>query len=387
MITSEQIREKTKRLFGKAVKSWLAGELDAFFPYRMPANLTPAQNHADAIAEVDALRAASKTSMGYGYRIEWVTRRSRTHGLNDFPDAIMIDSMGDLVRLSGHGQPWQRLQIAVETLLDRQPALAGWLTRSTNWKVLIEVADELNDLLSIVDYLVTHPRPDCFARELPIPVSTKLIENHRRRLAIWLDIVLTHEAIDFRYGHDAFEPRYGLRYARPHYLLRVLDEEVQREVGLPFDELSLPAESLSKLAVDRVRVLIVENKVSLLALPQLPRTLALGGLGNGVTELSSITWLNATDLWYWGDLDADGFVILNRLRRVLPQVRSLMMTERTVEQFIALATTSNGADAKPLDLLIAEELRCYHHLCETNTRIEQEHLPMKAVLASLPDAG
>ncbi len=387
MITSEQIREKTKRLFGKAVKSWLAGELDAFFPYRMPANLTPAKNHATAIAEVASLRAASKSSIGYGYRIEWVSRRSRTHGLNDFPDAITIDSMEDLVRLSGHAKQWQRLQIAVATLLRRQPALADWLTRSTNWKILLEVADELDDLLSIVDYFVVHPRPDCFARELPIPVSTKLIENHRRRLAIWLDLVLTHESIDVRYGHDAFEPRYGLRYARPHYLLRVLDEELQREVGLPFDEFSLPAESLSKLAVSDVGVLIVENKVSLLALPRMPRTLALGGLGNGVTQLSSIGWLSTNDLWYWGDLDADGFLILDRLRRVLPHVQSLLMNEQTVEQFTGLATPGNGAEIKPLEFLIAEELRCYHRLCETNTRIEQEHLPMEAVLASLPVSG
>ncbi|TWT81357.1 hypothetical protein CA13_28090 [Planctomycetes bacterium CA13] len=382
MIKPEQIREKADRLFAKAVKSWLDGELDAFFPYRIPANLTPSMDHATAIAEVDSLRALSKESIGYGYSIVWKSRRSRTHGLNRFPDSIVIETTDDLMQLTSRVDQWHTLQAAASTLRHRQPLLGRWLTQSTNWKTLLEVADHLDGLLSIVDFFITHPRPDCFARELPIPVSTKLIETHQRRLSTWLDIVLPPNAIDARYGYDAFEPRYGLRYARPHYLLRVLDKDLQHELALSFDELSLPAESLSRLPVKEVQVLIIENKVSLLSLPILARTLALGGLGNGVTQLSTINWLSDNEVLYWGDLDADGFVILDRLRRVLPRTQSLLMKEQTVHKFMNLATVGNGAQAKQLEYLTEEERRCYHILCETNTRIEQEHLPIKTVLQS-----
>lgn len=383
MITAEQIREKAKRLFGRAIKAWFDNELDAFFPHRVPASLTPSKDLAKAIAEVDSLRDHSKQAIGAGYRIEWKSRRSRTHGRNDFPHAIYFDTMDDLAYLSDRMKDWETLQSSVALLRKRQPALEPWLRMGSNWKVILERSDALADLLSILSYMLEHPRPDCFAREIPIPVSTKLIEQHRLLLAGWMDLLLPPEAIDCRFSRNQFEPRYGLRYARPHYLLRILDEELQRALGLPFDELSLPAESIAKLAERGQRVIIVENKVSLLALPPMPSTLALGGLGNGVTQLSDIKWLSTCKVIYWGDLDADGFRILDRLRAVLPQVESCLMDRTIVDQYSHLATQGNGDQAQDVRHLHQNELQCYQHLCQNNLRIEQEHLPSELIQTAL----
>ncbi|TWT75301.1 Wadjet anti-phage system protein JetD domain-containing protein [Allorhodopirellula solitaria] len=383
MISPEGVREKAKRLFAKAIKAWLDNEMDSFFPYRIPANLTPSKDQAKAIAEVEALRDHSKQATGVGYRLAWESRRSRTHGLNDFPQAIFVDTMDDLAQMSGRVGDWETLQSGVRLLQTRQPALDKWLGKGTNWKTLLELSDVLPDLLSVLDYLVEHPRPDCFAREIPVAVSTKLIEQHHRRLANWLDLLLPPHAIDFRFGYDQFEPRYGLRYARPHYLLRVLDHDLQLELGLPFDELSLPAESIDKLPATEQRVIIVENKVSLLSLPSMPRTLALGGLGNGVTQLSGISWLMTCQVIYWGDLDADGFRILDRLRRVLPHVESRLMEQAVVDQFRNLATEGNGSQPVDAENLSESELECYHFLCHQNLRIEQEHLPNELIQIAL----
>ncbi len=379
MIGPDQIREKANRLFGKAIKAWLDNEFESFFPHRIPANLAPSKDQSKAIAEVESLRDHSKQTMGAGYRIQWISRRSRTHGLNDFPAAIFIDTMDDLVHFANRAGEWETLQSAASLLRDRQPILKDWLLKGTNWKTLLEMSSVLPDLLSIVDYFVEHPRPDCFARELPVAVSTKLIEQYRRRLATWLDVVLPPEAIDLRFGRDQFEPRYGLRYARPHYLLRVLDEDLQQELGLPFAELSLPAESLNKLPANELRVIIVENKVSLLSLPPMRRTLALGGLGNGVTQLGSILWLLSCEVFYWGDLDADGFRILDRLRGAVPPVKSRLMELAVVDQFRHLATEGNGDEAHETKNLSHSESQCYHSLCQQNLRIEQEHLPNELV--------
>ncbi|MGB7343644.1 MAG: Wadjet anti-phage system protein JetD domain-containing protein [Pirellulaceae bacterium] len=383
MIGPELVRDKAKRSFGKAIMAWLAGEIESFFPYRIPANLTPSKDQSKAIAEVESLRDHSKQAVGVGYRIDWKSRRSRTHGLNDFPHAIFVDTMDDLAHLSDRVGDWETLQSATEILRTRQPAFENWLRKGPNWKTLLQLSDVLSDLLSILDYFIEHPRPDCFARELPVAVSTKLIEQHRRRLSSWLDLLLPPEAIDFRFGHDQFEPRYGLRYARPHYLLRVLDEDLRHELGLPFDELSLPAESIDKLSARDQRVIIVENKVSLLSLPPMTRTLALGGLGNGVTQLSDISWLPACNVIYWGDLDADGFRILDRLRAVLPHVESRLMEQAVVDQFCHLATDGNGDQPHETENLCESELRCYHFLCQRNLRIEQEHLPNELIQKAL----
>ncbi|TWU06167.1 Wadjet anti-phage system protein JetD domain-containing protein [Stieleria varia] len=385
MITPEAIAEKASRVYPKAVKAWLAGELESFFPHRISANLSLPKNHADAIAEVERLRKSAKQSLGHGYTVAYESRRSRTHGLNQFPTAIWIETMEDLVHFTGTSAEFSKLQIAASTLRTRRPELSSWLTRQSNWKHLLSVANDLEGLLDIVDFFVAHPRPDCFARELPIAVSTKLLESNRRRLATWLDLVLPPHTIDHRYGYDAFEPRYGLRYARPHFLLRVLDRDFQSELGLPFDELSIPAESLARLSVADARILIVENKVNLLALPTLHRTIALGGLGNGVTQLSDIGWLRHNQVYYWGDLDADGFVILDRLRQSLPHLQSLLMDQSTYDQFADLATKGNASDQRELSHLTEDERCCYEFVCRCDTRVEQEHLPNEYLLKALQD--
>ncbi|NOR71388.1 MAG: hypothetical protein GQ532_17115, partial [Methylomarinum sp.] len=40
---------------------------------------------------------------------------------------------------------------------------------------------------------------------------------------------------------------------------------------------------------------------------------------------------------YWGDLDTHGFAILSRLRHYYPQVKSILMDEKTLEQFAHLS--------------------------------------------------
>ncbi|WP_372719985.1 Wadjet anti-phage system protein JetD domain-containing protein [Novipirellula sp.] len=379
MIAPETITQKARRLFPKAVDAWIAGELESFFPYRMPADLKVPTNHADAIRQVEMLRQSAKQTRGFGYRVVWQSRRSRTHGLNDFPTAIEIESMEDLARLSDRSEDWSRLQVAVNKLRDRQPTLERWLARRSNWKTLLDVSNSLDGLLDVIDYFQNNPRPDCFARELPLAVSTKLIESNRRRLAAWLDIVLPPSAIDPRYGYDEFEPRYGLRYARPHFLVRVLDEQLQHDLGLPFAEISLPAESLASLQVNHARVIIVENKINLLTLPKLTRTIALGGLGNAVTQLCDVSWLQTSDVHYWGDLDADGFAILDRLRQRLPKVQSLLMTAEVFESLSEIVTAGNGVSVRELHHLTMTETALYQRLCQSNQRLEQEHIPQTVV--------
>lgn len=95
-----------------------------------------------------------------------------------------------------------------------------------------------------------------------------------------------------------------------------------------------------------------------------------------MTQLADIPWLKTEDVTYWGDLDAEGFEILNRLRECLPRVRSLRMDEAAVIEFQHLATAGNPVLEKPLSQLTETEQRAYTRLCDQAIRIEQEHLPM-----------
>ncbi len=372
MITPEQIREKASRLYGKAIAAWLADE--SFFPRRVPVDLKVPTDLAQAVAAVQRLRQHSKEQRRDGYRIEWESRRSRSHGQNDFPKAIVLDSMNDLCGLIGASPTWTLLQTQVATLRLRLPSLDRWLREPGNWRKLLEVDDALDGLVSLTRYFVAHPRPGVFARQIPV-ASSKLLENHKSLLGDWLDRLLPAEAIDPRYDATQFEARYGLRYARPHFLVRSLDRAMGQRIGLPFDECSLPAETLSRLEIGDADVYIVENKISVLTMPQRPNSLVLGGLGNGVTQLVEIAWLHDRSVYYWGDFDAAGFEILSRLRGLLPDVRSWRMNTETLTRYRALATHITKIDPRTGLHLTDDERAGYEFVCQNGLRIEQEHLP------------
>ncbi len=324
--------------------------------------------------------AGSKQELGYGYTIEWTERNSRRHGRNRFPDRIVFESESDFLRLIGKQQEFSTFRSAVQEIRNRYPQLVPWIR--SHRKELVADAADLEGLLCVLDYFVAHPRPDRFARELPIPVDTKFIDRHHRILRFWLDLVLPPHAI--RADEDHFERRFGLRYAEPLLLVRFLDEDVRNAAKAPWNECSVPLHTLAEHPVPCQHVLIVENKVNLLTLPQIHNSIAMGGIGNAVTDLRYISWLAQKDVWYWGDIDVDGFEILSRLRVFLPETRSLMMDENTVNEWAnSLGRQGKHRFGTSAINLKPEESRAYQHCSNSNLQIEQERLPQCFVVDQL----
>jgi hypothetical protein len=80
--------------------------------------------------------------------------------------------------------------------------------------------------------------------------------------------------------------------------------------------------------------------------------------------------------WYWGDLDAQGFEILDRLRREAPAVRSLGMDGGILDRFRNLACDGTAASSRELETLDASEWAAYRCVVVGNLRLEQEKVPM-----------
>jgi hypothetical protein len=374
MIAPAEIKAKALRLLPKAIDAWLAGESESMFPWPIPSDLRLSKVHSENIRDVELLRQASKEMLGYGYSVRWESRNSRVHGRNDsFPKSIIIDSMDDLLKLTGSSAMFRRLDKHVTYIRERLPALDTWIRKS--WKQL-EGLDEqtVGGLVLAAEYIKEHPRPDCFIRELPIPVPTKLIKNHSGLFAAWLDMLLPDDAIDCSCHPRNFEQRYGFRWVEPHVLMRVLDSDLQAEVCRLSAELSLPLRSLKSMALSNVRVVFVENQVNLLTFPQLDRTLAFFGMGKNITHFFQCDWLRTVPILYWGDLDVEGFEILAMLRRQFPQVRSMLMDLETIHSFEQLATPGNGHAPNTPAELTEPESAAFNYLKTNNLRIEQEHL-------------
>ena len=169
-------------------------------------------------------------------------------------------------------------------------------------------------------------------------------------------------------------------------LLRFLDPELQKSFGSPWRECSLPLRLLAESSIDANDVFIVENKVNLLTFPPVRSAIAMGGLGNGIIDLTYVTWLSNRSIWYWGDLDVEGFEILSRLRIRFPQTRSFLMNETTLHRWkdtLAVNGTNRVREIPPL--LTEPEAAAFNFCVANNVRIEQERIPQAAVVAAVSE--
>ena len=378
MIQPDEIQAKAERLYPAFLNSWLANE--EFFPRAVPCNKGLDDNLASAALSIQRLRDASKEVRGFGYSVEWEERTSRRHGKNRFPRKIVFESASDFLRLLNKQRAFSAFAAAVEKIRCRRPELEQWIRRHRD--TLVSNDDVVDDLLDVVDYFAANPRPNVFARELPLSIGTKFIERNEGVLRAWLDIVLPPAAIVADEEH--FARRFGLNYAAPLFYVRFLDPAIQRQLLVPWIDCAVPLHSLAETEIPASHVLVVENKTNLLTLPELPNAIGIWGMGYGALDLRYLAWLRNSSVWYWGDLDADGFCILSRLRVFLPHVRSLLMNNECLTTWLeAIGEQGIERRRESLPNLIESERLAYERCIFEKVRIEQEYFPQSFVIDSI----
>ena len=328
-------------------------------------------DYGELIKQMRLLREESKECRLRGYRVEWKLVNSTRFGKNEFPERIFVDTCEDYLFLTEKKKEFRRIESVATQIRESFPVLEQCL--AAQLPILSELADRIEPLIAVLRYFQEYPKPDIFLREIPaVGVHTKFIESPeiQKVLRRWLDIILPAWAI--RSDEDHFARRYFLRYDEPLIRMRLLDSGLQQKLCFPSLDLALPLHSFGNLEVQGIRVLVVENKISLLTLPPLPNTIALGGLGNGVTLLQYAPWLHRCQLYYWGDLDVDGFRILSDFRAVFSSVQSLFMDTATLERFESLLTPGNGRRIEMPPFLNEEESSAFLRCRDENIRLEQE---------------
>ena len=106
-----------------------------------------------------------------------------------------------------------------------------------------------------------------------------------------------------------------------------------------------------------------------------------------VLRLGRIPWLLDRDVVYWGDLDTDGFVILDRLRGQLPHVRSVLMDLDTLRAHESQWTTDPTPSRAILERLTPDEAAAHRVLRDnelgTSLRLEQERVNYPRIVDAL----
>lgn len=375
MLAPDDIRRRAQIRYPDFLRSIVNGT--TFFP--LPVRFgkpSPTEDFNKLRCEINAL-----TEANLGCNIEWTEVNSRRWGRQRFPQRLEFGDENSYVRALGKIKEVARFRENLAITRQRCPVLVAYLeTRPSD---AVEFVDDWAGLLEVCCYLRLHPRPNLYARELPLSVDTKFVERHQTVLARLLSAVLPTSAI---VESERFEERFGLRYEQPQIRLRLLDESLRTTLGVPFRDVALPSEEFQNLGWNNLRVLVSENKMTFLTLPCVPRTIGVWGAGNAAALLHGVSWLADCELFYWGDVDAQGFEILARLREAFPRTKSIMMDAATMTRFRDLCVAGVVSNAQIRPQLTSAEEKAHQLVRASNLRLEQERIPNQFAATAIETA-
>ena len=369
MLTPEQIQRRALNRYPEYLRSICTGA--QFFPLTVfGAGLAKPNDFSADRAAIEALRDRSKEHAGFGYEISWEERNFRRLGTQRIPNTVFFPSRTDYLRFIDKEAEALQFQSDYALILKQCPELGAW-AQAKPLRVVAN-AGKWQGLLDVCVYLQGHPRPNCYLRELPVVVDTKFVESHKGILTDLLPIVAPR-AVEA--DNNTFEARFGFRIKQPLVRMRFLDEEFANRLTFPISDFATPLDIIRNFAFNSCTVLIVENEMTFLTLPALAGTIALYGAGDAAALLTSVTWLKACRLFYWGDLDAHGFETLAHLRNQFPHIVSVLMDENTLASHSSFAVKASATRSKKKLELNSPEQYLYDQLVERGILLEQERIP------------
>ena len=142
-------------------------------------------------------------------------------------------------------------------------------------------------------------------------------------------------------------------------------------------------------------VIIVENKDTAIHFPAVPCGIAVEGNGFGGSTAAAFDWIAAApSLFYWGDIDAEGFEILAGYRRDGLAVTNILMDLPTFDRYQQFGTATDARGnlltcppRRDLLYLTGPEHALYARLTDPSwgryRRIEQERIPLEVASSAV----
>lgn len=334
----------------------------------------PTERSALADARAVSDWAASWRSVsGDGVQLTWTQRNWPSAGRQEVPERLSLHGADAIARFAGREalRGWMLLRDRAVELRDRfgdAPDVVRELQRRGG--AIARLADaDFELLLDVLAWLTSHPSSGYRLRQVPIPgMHTKWLGSHRA-LVESLFAAITGEA------------GLGLVPSPDTLRIRILDP-CARIGGL--SDITAPIDELAASPLSPRTVIVCENLESVLALPDWGGVIAVHGGGYAV-PIHRLPWVRTARVLYWGDLDADGFAILNRLRSHGIDATSVLMDESTLLAYCDLwVPDPNPTSVRSLPHLTSEEQATVQRLAdEHGVRLEQERLPWPMVLNRL----
>jgi len=369
---------------GLFLRANLLGE--ELFPMRIrlkyPSGSELNENFADVRLWAETL--ANECRDLTGITLEYNEITNRVVGRNQIPVAVIIADLSALLKYLKCEKSFKKFENCCRQALASFPELHNWL--ADNPVKVIANSDNWSRLLAVCNWLIAHPNPQIYLRQLDLPgIDTKFIETHKKVLSELLDIILPSESIntDSR-GVSGFEARYGFNTRPVQVRFRVLDTSMAI-AGLT--DLQIRIDEFAWLQLPLKKVFVTENEINGLVFPEVAGAIVIFGLGYGLDRLSKIDWLKQVDIVYWGDIDTHGFAMLDQMRSYFPQTRSMLMNRETLLSHRQFWGFEPKQTARELPRLDAAESALYQDLLTgtyaPSIRLEQERISYSKVLNSI----
>ncbi len=341
--------------------------------------IQPSDDYLNSTKAVEQLLKSSKEQIGYGYKVEFSPpKNTRRYGTQSFPTRIVIEET-DYLKFIRKEKEFSAFKEAVALIRSEVPQLNTWLKQ--NPQKVINYLSKWADLLRVCLYFLANPKPNLYIRELPINVHTKFIEEHKGILRQLLDNLLPDDVI--QKGESEFEKRFPLRYGEPLIRIRILDKDLQNKYRFAISDFSMPVSEFARLELQRHQFIITENQINFLTLPAINNSFAIFGGGFNISILKDVSWLANCPVFYWGDIDAQGFIILSHLRSYFTQTISIMMDEGTFTTFKQFSVTGRVCNRVNVPYLTKEEYDLFVRLSKQTIRLEQEKISQDFVIDKL----
>jgi hypothetical protein len=386
LLSPDGARDFLVRRFDNQHRSWVAG--GGSWPLDVSLGTPTEKDIAEDPSVVRNWASAWQSRAGPG-EVAFEERQFARLGRHRLPVSLSLSDAGQVAAVVGQARRWSTAVDRYQRMLARWPLLGHGNALASKFDVLADYAcEDFERLKSLLAWLESNPKSGLYLRQLPVAgLDTKWLEKRTGLVAALLRAL--HVAVPD--DESDFHELCGLRKPAHRVRVRLLCSTLRTVVGGLCD-IEAPLDELAKLPIAPRAVVIVENLETGLALADLPGVAVVMRLGNAVNALRTLPWMQEADAVYWGDIDTHGFAILDRARRAVPHLRSVLMDETTLLSHRALwVQEASQCPNVPLETLTPEERSCYDnlraHAWGQRVRLEQERLgwceAMKALMQTL----
>ena len=307
------------------------------------------------------------------------TANRRVHGTTQaIPTHATVATADHAAALTG--EPWPARLARGHA---RAAVLASRYPHVLNPAAVLRAVDTYTDsdfdlLCTVADWFATHDASGLTHRQVPLEgIHAKWLNTHQPLLCI-----LT--------GRD----RLGLLPAHPSRIHFTYLDPGYRASGRRQHDSATVGDLFTPAYPPRT-IIISENKDTAMHFPPVPGGIAVEGVGKGGGTIASFPWITACPrLFYWGDLDADGFEILNEFRQAGVPAVSILMDIATYDMYARYGTATDAsgraldaAPRKPLPFLTVSEQALYERVTDPvwngPRRLEQERIPLDSAVQAL----